>query len=368
MKRTGGARPVFVAGLPEIDGLAVRRFDQEGDYARVAELLRVVNAHDGVDWLPTAETLRNDWTHSDGLDLGEDIIVAETGDVTVAYAEHSWRVRGGSVVHDLHVAVTPAARGRGLGRALLGWAEGRVTSGLAAGGLGADLGIPQVLSGWADLEIPGVLPWATAAGYQVAGYGLTMTRPLSDPMPDVELPPGLEVRPVRPEQHRAIWDADAEAFQDHRDPGLRTDADYEGWFSQPDLDTSLWLVAWDGDDVAGSVLNFVYAEENARLGVRRGWLEHVSVRRPWRRQGLASALITRSLRLLRALDLDEAALGSDAENLSGAVHIYEALGFRRARTAAHYRKPIEALDPGAPLPGVPRPGPGPAIAPCPDES
>ena len=41
---------------------------------------------------------------------------------------------------------------------------------------------------------------------------------------------------------------------------------------------------------------------------------------------------------LRTLGLAEAALGVDAENVSGALRVYEAMGFRRARTAANYRK------------------------------
>jgi ribosomal protein S18 acetylase RimI-like enzyme len=34
-------------------------------------------------------------------------------------------------------------------------------------------------------------------------------------------------------------------------------------------------------------------------------------------------------------------LGADAENLSGAVRVYESLGFRRTRTAATVRKALE---------------------------
>jgi ribosomal protein S18 acetylase RimI-like enzyme len=161
------------------------------------------------------------------------------------------------------------------------------------------------------------------------------------------------VRPVRPEDHRRIWDADTEAFRDHRDPALRTESDFERWFTQPGLDTTLWEVAWEGDEVAGSSLNSIFPRENERLGIKRGWLDHVSVRRPWRRRGVASALIARSMRRFRDLGLEEAILGADAENLTGAVRVYEALGFRRVRTAASYRKPI-AEQP------VPSPGTSPA--------
>ncbi len=89
-------------------------------------------------------------------------------------------------------------------------------------------------------------------------------------------------------------------------------------------------------------MTFVWPTENAALGLSRGWLEHISVRRPWRRRGLASALIADALRALRDAGLDEAALGVDAENVSGALRVYEALGFRRVRTGVSYRKAFTA--------------------------
>lgn len=331
---------VAVPGMPAIEGLIVRHFDVDRDYPGMAELIATVNTHDGVDWIPSADALRNQNTHTDGFDPAWDALVVESNGALAASVEIVWRVRGASVHQSITVLVAPHMRRRGIGTALLEWAESRVAADLARGGRGADLGLPHVLTGWAELEVPEALPWATAAGYRVEGYGVMMTRPLNDPIAPVALPDGLELRPVRIEDHRAIWDADTEAFQDHRDPAPRSESDYEGWYADPDIDTGLWLVAWDGDQVAGSVMNFVFREENARLGVKRGWLEHVSVRRPWRKRGLASALITLSMELLRDLGLDEAALGADAENLSGAVQLYERLGFRRMRTAARYRKAI----------------------------
>ena len=73
-------------------------------------------------------------------------------------------------------------------------------------------------------------------------------------------------------------------------------------------------------------------------GCAAGWLEHVSVRRPWRRRGLASALMASALVGLRDARMTEAALGVDAENISGALRVYEAMGFRRAKTGVSYRK------------------------------
>jgi GNAT superfamily N-acetyltransferase len=342
----GSQTPAPIDGLgppPAIPGLVIRRVDVDRDVAAIAELISIANRHDGVDWLPRAESLRHDWEHDAGLDPDADLLVAEVDGTAIGIGEHDWRLRAGRVFHQVQPLVHPEWRHRGVGRVLLEWAEHRAAHGAATRTMGPP-DATHILTGWGDLEIPDIAPFAAAAGYHVETYGVMMTRPLADPIPDAALPDGLEVRPVRPEDHRRIWDADCEAFQDHRDPATRTEADFERWFTTPDLDTGLWQVAWAGDEVAGSVMPFIYPDENEQLGIKRGWLEHISVRRPWRKRGLASALMVRSMRWLRDLGLAEAALGADAENLSGAVRLYERLGFRRVRTAANYRKAMNLHD------------------------
>ncbi len=331
---------LVVTGGPSIPGLTFRHLDRPRDYQALAALISLVNLHDGVDSLPTAEEIEHDWERNPGMDPDADVLLAEVDGRLIGLVEEDWRLRAERVFHQLHPLVHPEWRHRGIGRALLAWAENRATEGAASGAMGSR-DLPHLLAGWADLEIPDVAPFAAAAGYRVEGYGIMMTRSLAEPIPDLPMPVGLETRPVRPEDHRAIWNADSEAFRDHRDPATRTDADFERWFTMPELDTGLWEVAWDGDQVAGSIWTTVYRNDHERLGIKRGWLEHISVRRPWRRRGLATALIARSMRRLRDAGLTEAALGADAENISGAVRVYEALGFRRVRTAAGYRKAIE---------------------------
>ena len=159
-----------------------------------------------------------------------------------------------------------------------------------------------------------------------------------DDIPDAPLPDGIKIRPVRPEDHRAIFDAETEAFQDHWEATVRTDDDFRHWMEDPDTDPSLWQVAWDGDEVAGVSINTVYTEENERVGINVGWLDQVSVRRPWRRKGVGAAVIAESLRVLRDRGIDEASLGVDAENPTGALALYERLGFTRHRAFRIYRK------------------------------
>ena len=167
-----------------------------------------------------------------------------------------------------------------------------------------------------------------------------MRRDLTEPIPTTDLPVGLELRPVLAEHHRAIFDAEVEAFRDHWGHREKTDNDFELTLKTEELDPSLWVVAWDGDEIGGVVQNWIWASENAELGVQRGWLEHISVRRPWRRRGLARAITAESLRRLRDRGMTEAMLGVDADNPHGALGLYEGLGFTVDKRSTVYRRAL----------------------------
>jgi mycothiol synthase len=85
---------------------------------------------------------------------------------------------------------------------------------------------------------------------------------------------------------------------------------------------------------------FINADENARLGVSRGWCENISTRAPWRGRGVASALISRALQALRDRGMTEAALGVDAQNETGALQLYQRMGFREAARETEWRRPL----------------------------
>lgn len=320
---------------PAIPGLRFRMFEPGHDDERLVDLIREANTADGVEYIPTVENLRAEHENGGEFDPRHDLLLAEVDGALIGAAETTVRTRDGIGVHQVEGWIRPAWRRRSLGRALLHWTERR------AGEVARMDGRPdaRALSSWPDEDQVGAIALYAAEGYRIVRYSFLMVRDLAESIADSPpLPDGLEIRPVAEPDHRRIWDADSEAFRDHWDAGERTDSDYESWFATPELDTRLWRVAWDGDEVAGSVMSFIWASENEALGLSRGWLEHVSVRRPWRNRGLASALIAASLRALRGAGLAEAALGVDAENLTGALHVYEAQGFRRSKTGVAYRK------------------------------
>lgn len=85
---------------------------------------------------------------------------------------------------------------------------------------------------------------------------------------------------------------------------------------------------------------FIDALENETHGRQRGYTEFISVRRPYRRRGLARALIAESLRVQKAQGMTESALMVDSENPTGATRVYDDCGFRVVEQSAAYRKAL----------------------------
>jgi GNAT superfamily N-acetyltransferase len=154
------------------------------------------------------------------------------------------------------------------------------------------------------------------------------------------LPAGIDLRPITPDLVRQVWLADVDAFSDHWGGFDPSDAHLASWLAHPSTDIGLWVAAFDGDEVAAGIINAIDAAENETLGIRRGWLASVFTRRAWRRRGLATALIARSLIVLREHGMTTAALGVDADNQNGALGIYEHMGFEVDERSTAWRRPF----------------------------
>lgn len=323
---------------PRIDGLRFRRSRRDdADYDATAAVIRAANEADGIPYAPSGANLREDWEEGASFDPDRDAILVEVDGRQVANAGVDRIRRDSSIVYEVWGHVIPDYRGRGLGRTLLA-ANVRHAGERAA----ADPDPRPVFAGSFTQDSEAAHRRLLAdAGFETVRYFFEMRRDLDD-VEVTPLPEGLEIRPVTPDQHRAVWEADVEAFRDHWDAREPEPSDFDHLFAKSDLDTSLWVVAWDGDEVAGSVQPWVWKDENQALGIERAWLEHISVRRPWRRRGLATALTTEALRRLRDVGMTEAMLGVDAENPTGALRIYEAMGFEVAHRAQAGRLALRA--------------------------
>jgi mycothiol synthase len=320
--------------------LVIRPYAGEAD---LPELVRVYNADaaaDGIEEVWTAEGAGAWFGHpTDQFDARRDVVIAELDGTVVGAGAVDWiDTRDGAHREYRHWGVVhPEVRGRGIGTALIA-AQSRHAASLAA--QQTFDGRTPTLSSHAGVGRPAEALLADH-GYTVVRWFFDMVRPTLDDIDLPDLPPGIELRPVTPDQHETIWRANREAFRDHWGGSDESLDVLHRILEEPDTDTSLWLIAWDGDQVAGGIWNEIHAAENEALGIRRGWLASVFTRRAWRRKGLGAALIGRSLMALRERGMTSAALGVDAENASGAPGLYERAGFEVHDRFTAWRRPLQ---------------------------
>ncbi|HET7728321.1 MAG TPA: GNAT family N-acetyltransferase [Candidatus Limnocylindrales bacterium] len=326
-----------VPDAPRIAGLRFRHPRLPEDWATIAALRTAAFAADGIEEVSTPEDLAADWGHLDDVDLDRDLLLAELDGRVVGFALGRVMPRDDQLALETWGNVHPDARRRGIGTALHRWARARAAE-LAAADPRPE---PREYRSWGMEAEVGNTALLEAEGFRRIRYGFEMRRPLTGALPTHPLPDGLELRPLLPEHYRTVFAAEDEAFRDHWGHHPFTEGDFKATFDHPDFDPTLWQVAWDGDEVAGVVFVSVFRAENEQLGLARGWLNRVSVRRPWRGRGLAKALCASACAALRARGLDEAWLGVDAANPTGALRLYEELGFTVAHRWFAFGRPLD---------------------------
>jgi len=320
-----------------VAGLRLRPYAGEADLADIARIENAEAAEDGLQRRVSLEEVASFFARSsDSFDPARDVTIAELDGRVVGVGQREIvDTTDARREYRLDGIVDPAWRGRGIGRALLTENE-RVARDLA----GAQGTSAPVLGSWSWETQPRDRALLEAAGFRPARWFFDMVRPTLDDVVEAALPEGLDLRPIDRSLARAVWDADIEAFADHWGGFDHSEANLERWLNAPTTDLSLWVVAFDGDEIAGGVINSIDPDQNAVLGVRRGWLNSVFTRRAWRRRGLATALVARSLARLRDRDMTSAALGVDADNANGALGLYERLGFAVDQRAIAWRKEL----------------------------
>lgn len=339
------ANLIDLPNAPSIPGLRFRRFRGASDFAPMAAIMRAAADVDGLRHASTAEDIAHQFAHLTNCDPYTDMIFAEVDPggapaEMVGYSRGYWRQEeNGPYIYFLLGRVTPAWRRKGIGTVLLNWMERRMAEVAAGHPPGAD----KRYEGYAEQGEVGFIALLEKSGYHPERYLFDMVRPDLEHIPDFPLPDGLEARSARPEHYRAIWDADLEAFRDHWGYIPASEEDYQSWLTDPHIfQPELWQIAWDAatNQVAGQVRTFINHDENRAFNRKRGYTEFISVGRPWRRRGLARALIARSLRAQKEAGMSESALSVDSENITGALRVYEDCGFIVEKRVTLYQKSV----------------------------
>jgi mycothiol synthase len=333
-----GADGVQVAAPdpPPMPGLAFRTATPN-DWDAMAEIVNRARQTDGIGEVRTGQSLADEFPESEHFELPRDVLLAEVDGGLAGYVIGFRTVLDDVLTVETFGAVAPEHRRCGIGTALWQATRARQAAECAADPRPG----PREMRAYTFEVETGDIALLEAMGYVPIRYGFEMYRSLTGQLPDNPLPPGLEMRSPVEAEYRKVFDADTEAFADHWGHHAKTDADFRSRFYGVEADPSLYLVAWDGDEVAGVVMSAIFAEENEVIGRRCGWLERASVRRPWRGRGIAKALMSASMRLLRDRGMEEAWLGVDGSNPTGALQLHEGLGFKVARRWQAYGRPLE---------------------------
>lgn len=167
-------------------------------------------------------------------------------------------------------------------------------------------------------------------GMKVIRHSWQMLIDLDEDIPQPRWPDGISLTSYDHEQHgEAVYLADYEAFQDHF--GFIEESfevGYPRWILQmiqdEEYDPALWFIAFDGDEVAGGSICRAKSWEDPESG----WIRSLFVRKPWRRKGLALALLRHSFMEFKKLGRLRVGLGVDSENLTGATRLYRKAGMR----------------------------------------
>lgn len=285
------------------------------DAASVAHLLNEIEIADGAQPQFTEAYIRDELSGEIRDPVRDTRLVFAPDGTLAAFATVRAPPPGGSRAR-MSGAVHPDWRGRGIGRVLLTWQFDRITEMRAQ----QDPGTAWRVGAGASSVDESAARLFRRFDLRPARYFLEMSA-LTAGAPSVRPPDGIRIVEFTGDLGTALYAAHTEAFADLWGSQRRS---IEEWtavtIGSESFRGDLSRIALDGDEIAAYLLGY------DGLG-NRLYIGQVGTRRKWRKQGLATALLAASLAASAKDGKPTASLGVDADSPTGAVGVYERLGF-----------------------------------------
>ena len=332
-----------VPDAADVPGLTFRHYRGQSDLAPMLAVHEGCRAADRIDPhsvcyrlpnLPPDEYAQDvALSFADGSD--KNVLLAEVAGQVIAHGRLEWwsSYDGGSEtrVYLTRAWVLPPWRGKGIGTALLHWAEGRSRS-LNAGGPPGELAA-NASEGEADAR-----RLLENEGYRLFFLSPELAYDALDSLPPAGTPEGFEIRPLEAAHHRAVARALIEANAPPESLEVRLAAEEVEWMAfAASCDPEISRIAWHQGEVAGLYL--------CRSRGACGDVAQVAVRPAYRGRGLSRALMFHCLHAMRDQGLTTVRVFTSAgidpdEPPSGPLAMYLRFGFRVIARHFRYRKPL----------------------------
>ena len=260
-----------------------------------------------------------------GVDSERDTIaVVDESDALVAFGQVYFRdaLVDGAAAANCSAGVDPDHRGRGLGTELTRRLEARARAGSAERHPGVDL----VLRVDCGAQAADARQLFDELGYVESRFFFEMTHALSGVDGAAALPPGIRPYEVGTDD-APVHDAHTEAFATHWRSAPWSDDEWQSRVLSARAfrpEHSFVRPGRDGE-IEGYVVSFEYEPEELYVML-------LGVREAGRGRGTGTTLLRTALAAAKAAGYERAGLGVDSANSTGAGRLYEALGFRTART------------------------------------
>lgn len=311
-----------------IENLTVRVYRPD-DLQACSAVFNAVEDATGVERLMNPLLLQS--IIGDSAEASLDTFVVESEHRVIGFAGMTFFAAAGTAW--ARCAVHPDFWGKGIGTHLIQRTDARI---LQRAERETPAGIPVLVDRYLSAANVGAARLCETQGYIHLRDSYEMRIALDKPTQPPVLPPEFSLRPFEPQHARAVFDADSEAFAENRD---NVDMSFEEWsnvlMNAPDVDTSVWQIAYAGDEVAGYTLSRRDDPDGKHM-----YISVVGVRRAWRRRGLGEALLRHSFAAFQARGAVQAALHVDASNKTNAVTLYERAGMHIHSRVLLYRKTL----------------------------
>lgn len=167
-----------------------------------------------------------------------------------------------------------------------------------------------------------------------------MERSLLQPIPAPQFPSGFSLRHIEGDHEAEAWvEMFNQTFIDHWDFHPMTVELWHYYGTEPNYQLENDLVAVSEN---GTLAAFCYCEidqeQHDRDGQNKGWINLLGTRRGFRGRGLGRAMLLAGLHRLRQLGVETVLLGVDSQNPSGALKLYQSVGFTQKNMSTRFAK------------------------------